>query len=151
VGGKEQFRQIYKGRAHRCIITDLMSKTNYRFRLIPYYQEKGEGQVRKDGEWSETITVMTKDSLVFDTASLGTCGTHSLKDKLITFDKTGTASTLYGYSFGQHFWQISISLEEGLNLGNGDMSGIMVVGVINKKFNSTRNIGSVVNYTLTGG
>ena len=35
VGGQEQFRKIYSGRAHRCIITDLNPKTNYRFRVTP--------------------------------------------------------------------------------------------------------------------
>lgn len=29
VSGKEQFRQIYKGKAHKCIITDLMPRTSY--------------------------------------------------------------------------------------------------------------------------
>ncbi len=31
----EQFKKIYQGRAHKCIITDLMPKTNYRFRVVP--------------------------------------------------------------------------------------------------------------------
>jgi hypothetical protein len=31
----EQFKKIYAGRAHKCIITDLMPKTNYRFRVVP--------------------------------------------------------------------------------------------------------------------
>ena len=35
VGGVEQFRQIYKGKAHKCIITDLMPRTSYRFRVAP--------------------------------------------------------------------------------------------------------------------
>ena len=33
VNGLEQFRKIYSGRAHKCIITDLIPKTNYRFRV----------------------------------------------------------------------------------------------------------------------
>jgi hypothetical protein len=35
VSGQEQFRQIYKGKAHKCIITDLMPRTTYRFRVAP--------------------------------------------------------------------------------------------------------------------
>lgn len=32
-----------------------------------------------------------------------------------------------------------------------DMGGIMVVGVINKRFSSTKIIGSVINYSLIKG
>jgi hypothetical protein len=35
LNGIEQFRQIYKGKAHKCIITDLMPRTSYRFRVAP--------------------------------------------------------------------------------------------------------------------
>jgi hypothetical protein len=35
VNNQEQFRQIYKGKAHKCIITDLMPRTTYRFRVAP--------------------------------------------------------------------------------------------------------------------
>ncbi len=35
---------------------------------------------------------------------------------------------------------------------NEDFSGIMIVGVVNKRTNSnSKVIGSIVNYTLTGG
>lgn len=33
----EQFRQIYSGKAHKCIITDLMPRTTYRFRVAPVW------------------------------------------------------------------------------------------------------------------
>lgn len=33
--GKEQFRTIYKGKAHKCIITDLMPRTTFRLRVAP--------------------------------------------------------------------------------------------------------------------
>lgn len=35
VSSVEQFRQIYKGKAFKCIVTDLIPKTNYRFRVMP--------------------------------------------------------------------------------------------------------------------
>ena len=35
VDNKEQFRQIYKGKAHKCIITDLMPRTTFRLRVSP--------------------------------------------------------------------------------------------------------------------
>jgi hypothetical protein len=34
VNGSEQFRQVYHGKAHRCIITDLNPRTNYRIRVV---------------------------------------------------------------------------------------------------------------------
>ena len=45
-----------------------------------------------------------------------------------------------------------ISLEEQLNLNNADFSGIMMIGIVNKR-NASLNkvIGSIINYTLTGG
>lgn len=36
MNGKEQFRMIYKGKAHKCIITDLMPRTAYRFKVVPF-------------------------------------------------------------------------------------------------------------------
>jgi len=43
VNNAEQFRKIYFGRAHRCIITDLMPKTNYRFRVVAVLVDKEKG------------------------------------------------------------------------------------------------------------
>jgi hypothetical protein len=45
-----------------------------------------------------------------------------------------------------------VKFEDTLNLASGDFSGIMIVGVLNKKANVTNKLlGSIVNYTLTGG
>jgi hypothetical protein len=33
--GAEQFRQIYQGKAHKCIVADLNENTTYRFRVRP--------------------------------------------------------------------------------------------------------------------
>ena len=33
--GVEQFRKIYQGKAHKCIVADLMPSTTYRFRVRP--------------------------------------------------------------------------------------------------------------------
>ena len=42
VDNKEQFRQIYRGKAHKCIITDLMPRTTFRLRVAPILNvEKG--------------------------------------------------------------------------------------------------------------
>ncbi len=42
VSNIEQFRKIYRGKGHRCIITDLNPKTNYRFKVAPITQSKDE-------------------------------------------------------------------------------------------------------------
>lgn len=66
----EQFKKIYSGRAHKCIITDLMPKTSYRFRVVPILTETDS---TKRGEWSDPISVSTKDSQTFDATSFGNC------------------------------------------------------------------------------
>jgi len=57
VNNTEQFRQIYKGKAHKCIITDLMPRTTYRFRVAA---AKEESEVL--GEWSDVTNIATKDN-----------------------------------------------------------------------------------------
>lgn len=45
-----------------------------------------------------------------------------------------------------------VKFEDTLSLASGDFSGIMIVGVLNKKANvSNKLLGSIINYTLTGG
>lgn len=73
---------------------------------------------------------------------------------MINFIQAGTILGTYGYSFGDHIWTMNISFEELVNLNNLEQSGIMLIGVVNKKSgNSGANkvIGSIINYTLTGG
>ena len=49
-------------------------------------------------------------------------------------------------------WDLALNFQEQLNLHNEDFSGIMMVGVINKRYQSnSKIIGAPVNYTLTGG
>jgi len=42
VDNVEQFRQIYKGKAHKCIITDLLPRTTFRLRVVPILIVEGE-------------------------------------------------------------------------------------------------------------
>ena len=44
VDNKEQFRQIYKGKAHKCIITDLMPRTTFRLRVAPILNSEKQAQ-----------------------------------------------------------------------------------------------------------
>ena len=57
----EQFRGIYNGKAHKCIITDLMPKTNYRFRVVSLKGSPNQLESVLRGEWSDVISVYTKD------------------------------------------------------------------------------------------
>lgn len=78
--GKEQFRQIYKGKAHKCIITDLMPRTTFRLRVAPvlhiemvlHASDEGPSEAQltgektvtqiEQGEWSEVTNIATKDT-----------------------------------------------------------------------------------------
>ena len=90
VDNKEQFRQIYRGKAHKCIITDLMPRTTFRLRVAPILHvemimkpnqnvdedevENGEKMEKKtvthteQGEWAEVTNITTKETQTFDVA-----------------------------------------------------------------------------------
>lgn len=70
-------------------------------------------------------------------------------EKYINFLQAGTITGTFGYSFGEHLWAMNIKFEESVNLSNMEQSGIMLIGVVSKKSNKV--IGSIINYTLTGG
>lgn len=64
--GVEQFRKIYQGKAHKCIVADLMPNTTYRFRVRPIRIALVDGAPPTDpkdvvgrGDWSEVIGVTT--------------------------------------------------------------------------------------------
>ncbi|CDW73680.1 isoform a [Stylonychia lemnae] len=67
VNGHEQFRQIYKGKAFKCIVTDLIPKTNYRFRVAAVIIKDNKEEV---GEWSDVESVQTSDIQQIDFNSL---------------------------------------------------------------------------------
>ena len=63
VSGVEQFRQVYQGKAHRCIITDLNPRTNYRIRVAAgLCSSEVPKEISEVGEWSEIISVTTLDN-----------------------------------------------------------------------------------------
>jgi len=75
MNGQEQFKRIYEGRAHRCMITDLNPRTTYRMRVMPKYKDN-DNQTMKAGDWSQVASVSTKDWQRFETSGLGQCATH---------------------------------------------------------------------------
>lgn len=128
--GKEQFRQIYKGKAHKCIITDLMPRTTFRLRVAPVLHiemalhaddnlqepaadKKTVTQI-ETGEWSEVTNIATKDIQTLELAAttpgiLPFAQLHQKsRKKWVSFDKIGTLHASYGYSFGEHLWIIKI-------------------------------------------
>ena len=115
----EQFRQVYKGTAHTCIITDLLPKTSYRFRVSPFIGEN-------KGEWSEIITVTTFDYQKID---INTFGAHAniitrAQEKYIQFDKPGVIFGTNAFSFGKYTWEIKV-----LNTLYSSEGNILRVGV----------------------
>lgn len=99
----EQFRQVYKGTAHTCIITDLLPKTSYRFRVAAVL---AEGK----GEWSEVITVTTFDMQKIDQNSFAAHANVVCRaqEKYIQFDKPGVILACNAYSFGKYVWEIKV-------------------------------------------
>ena len=60
--GVEQFRKIYQGKAHKCIVADLMPSTTYRFRVRPIRIQISNSEAKEileRGEWSEVVGVST--------------------------------------------------------------------------------------------
>ncbi|CDW79206.1 UNKNOWN [Stylonychia lemnae] len=63
VNGVEQFRQVYQGKAHRCIITDLNPRTNYRIRVAAAVASpENQKDIQEIGDWSDVIQVSTLDN-----------------------------------------------------------------------------------------
>ena len=67
--GEEQFRTIYNGKAHKCIITDLMPRTAYRFKVVPFKVD--ENGKEEHGECSEIKQINTYDLQDINPSSLG--------------------------------------------------------------------------------
>jgi hypothetical protein len=122
----EQFRQVYRGTAHTCIITDLLPKTSYRFRVSPMIGET-------KGEWSEIITVTTFDHQKIDATTFGAHASiiTRAQEKFIQFDKPGTIFGCNPYTFGKYSWEIKI-LGNSLYSAEGNILRIGVSGLKSK-------------------
>lgn len=57
--GQEQFRKIYQGKAHKCIVADLNANATYRFRVKAQQKAEEGATAQVEGDWSETVGVST--------------------------------------------------------------------------------------------
>lgn len=122
----EQFRQVYKGTAHTCIITDLLPKTSYRFRVAPMLGDT-------KGDWGEIITITTYDYQKIDTSSFGAHASiiTRAQEKYIQFDKPGIIFGCNTYTFGKYSWDIKI-LSNSLYSSEGNYIRVGVSGIKSK-------------------
>jgi hypothetical protein len=140
IGSIEQFRQVYKGTARTCIITDLLPKTSYRFRVAPL-QAGSEEQ----GEWSEVATITTFDQQGIDPTS---CGQHAIwtsrgTERFLTFEKAGIVTGLNPILFGKSSWEVRILA--AATFAQEDSPSALKVGVIVGKTKVV--LGSTVIYS----
>ena len=122
VNNIEQFRQVYSGSAHSCIITDLLPRTSYRFRVAASAGDQ-------TSSWSEVVTIVTHDSQKINSA---TCGTHANiacrgSEKWVQFDKPGIVLAQYPYSFGKYTWEVKV-LSSSLFMSS-DSQSVLKIGV----------------------
>lgn len=125
VGSIEQFRQVYKGSARTCIITDLLPKTSYRFRVAPMALAP-----EALGDWSEVASITTFDQQCVDPQ---TCGQHAFwtvrgSDRFLSFEKAGIVAALNPILFGRTSWEVRIT-SSGL-FSQEDSPSALKIGVI---------------------
>lgn len=125
--GVEQFRQVYKGSSYNCLITDLLPKTTYRFRVAPCDENSNQGC------WSEILSVSTMDLQTLDestfknTASVVKRG----EEKWIQFERAGIIQASYSYTFGKQSWEVRVLSNSFYS--NEDTSGVLKIGVTSYK------------------
>ena len=98
----ELWYAIYKGKAHKCIITDLRPATQYKIRVAPQVRDF-EGQEWRQGEWSDTIKVQTQEPMGFELNQIA-----SVVKNRIHVEKAGLIFGRYFYEFGQHYWLLNL-------------------------------------------
>lgn len=140
VGGIEQFRQVYKGPAHTCIITDLLPKTSYRFRIASVNKSTNDY-----GEWSEVVTITTNDAQSVDPT---TCGVHAsiitrANEKWVQFDRPGTVFASCPLNFSKHCWEVKL-VTTALFMSE-ESSSTMKIGISSSK--SKNVIGCLLPYS----
>jgi len=144
IQGVEQFREVYRGKALHCIITDLLPKTAYRFRVREMDEESGTL-----GNWSEVASVVTYEEQNIDEK---TCLNKAnvikrAKEKWIHFEKAGIVLGKNPWSFGKSAWEVKIVCTSLFT--TEEISGGLKVGISCPR--SKQIIGTVYNYARLRG
>lgn len=101
------------------------------------------------GEWSEVITVSTKELQAIDPTTLGSHARVTCRgnEYCIQFDKAGIVTTTNEYTYGKVYWEIKLP-QQSAHLSTDDTSSLIKVGVTNKVGKTYNVIGSLINYGL---
>lgn len=136
--GVEQFRQVYQGISYNCLITDLIPKTTYRFRVCPVDENKMQGP------WSEVISVATLDPQSIDEGSLKNTASVNKRgdEKWIQFERAGIVLASYPFGFGKHSWEVKILSSSFFN--SEESAGWLKIGVTSGK--NKQIVGYVLAY-----
>jgi B-box zinc finger len=139
--GVEQFRQVYHGPSYNCLITDLLPKTTYRFRVCPI----DENDIK--GDWSDIISVTTLDLQSLDESTFKNTGIVVKRgdEKWIQFERAGMIQAAYPFPFGKHTWEVKVLYNSFYS--NEDSSGWLKIGVSSSK--NKQIIGFVHNYSAS--
>ena len=137
--GIEQFRQVYQGNSFNCLITDLLPKTTYRFRVCALNESGAQGP------WSETASVTTQDLQGIDENSLKNTAilVKRGEEKWIQFERAGLIQASYPYAFGKHYWEVKVIC--GSFYTSKDSTGWLKIGICSYK--NKQVIGHVHNYS----
>ncbi|CAG9331559.1 unnamed protein product [Blepharisma stoltei] len=144
VRGVEQFRQVYKGEAHTCIITDLLPKTTYRFRVAAISEED-----TKQSPWSEITSVSTFDLQDIDENICKNLAIINKRgdEKWVQFERAGIILAQYPYYFGKHIWKIKVI--SNAIFSTDEKSGQLKIGVSSPKHKNI--VGCLYSYGLGKG
>jgi hypothetical protein len=101
------------------------------------------------GDWSEIISVSTKESQSIDPHTLGSHAKVSLRgsEYCLQFDKAGIVTTTHEYSYGKVYWEIKLQ-QQSAHQSTDDTSALIKVGITNKVGKTFNVVGSLINYGM---
>jgi hypothetical protein len=139
--GVEQFRQVYQGSSYNCLITDLLPKTTYRFRVCPVDEDK------KQGVWSEIASVSTLDLQTLDESTFKNTASIVKRgdEKWIQFERAGIIQATYPYAFGKQSWEVKIL--SNIFYAGEDSTGWLKIGV--SSYKTKQIIGLSHSYSIS--
>ena len=120
------------------MITDLLPKTTYRFRVCPVDENNMQGQ------WSEILSVQTSDAQSIDENSLKNTASIVKRgdEKWIQCERAGVIQASYPYTFGKHNWEVKVLCNSFYS--NEESTGWIKIGV--SSYKNKQIVGFVHNY-----